>query len=421
MKTVHILGGGTFSHVHNHLAMAAPAFGTTARQLAAMFSTIPDIAVKLHLTKMADHNSKLVTNEDVATLVDQLVADPDTKAIIFNVALSDYAGSIDGQEPGSHAQRLQSRDGVRLMDMKMTLTPKDKIIGRIRRERKDIFVVGFKATTRFTPHEQYQVGLKLLKSNSLNLVMANDTVTRNNLIITPEEASYARTNDRDAVLRQLVDMVNSRMRLTFTRSTVVEGPAVPWAENQVPDNLFTVVNHLIDRGAYKPFMGKTVGHFAYRSDNGEIITSRRKSNFNDLADNGMIRIVPNGPDAVTAYGGKPSVGGQSQRIIFSDHPELDCIAHAHIPLKEASRNIIPVAQQWPYECGSHECGRNTSQNLREVESGIWAVHLDNHGPNIVFNRNTPAEKVIDFFEKHFDLTDKTGGCFTHEYTAAQTV
>lgn len=414
MKTVHILGGGTFSHVRNHLALAAPAFGSTARHLASLFSTIDDVKVELHLTKMADSGSNLVTNDDVAALVDELIADSDTKAIIFNVALCDYAGTVAGEQSGSHAERLKTIVGQQVMH----LTPTDKLIGRIRSKRKDIFVVGFKTTTSANPHEQYQMGLRLLKSNSLNLVLANDTVTRNNLIITPEEASYASSTDRDAVLTQLVDMVNSRMRLTFTRSTVVDGPAMPWAESAVPENLFNVVNHLIERGAYKPFMGKTVGHFAYRGDNGEIITSRRKSNFNELADTGMIRIVPEGPDAVKAFGGKPSVGGQSQRIIFADHPELDCIAHAHIPLKAESRQIVPVAEQWPYECGSHECGRNTSNNLREVEPGIWAVHLDNHGPNIVFNRNTPAERVIDFFEKHFDLADKTGGCFSHEFARA---
>lgn len=32
-KRVVILGGGTFSHVRTHLALAAPAFGTTAKQL----------------------------------------------------------------------------------------------------------------------------------------------------------------------------------------------------------------------------------------------------------------------------------------------------------------------------------------------------------------------------------------------------
>lgn len=32
-KRVVIIGGGTFSHLRTHLALAAPAFGTTAKQL----------------------------------------------------------------------------------------------------------------------------------------------------------------------------------------------------------------------------------------------------------------------------------------------------------------------------------------------------------------------------------------------------
>jgi hypothetical protein len=35
--------------------------------------------------------------------------------------------------------------------------------------------------------------------------------------------------------------------------------------------------------------------------------------------------------------------------------------------------------------------------------------LDNHGPNIVFNRNIEPEKVIDFIERNFDLTQSTDG------------
>ena len=37
MKTIYILGGGTFNHVRNHLSIAAPAFGGTARQLKEKF------------------------------------------------------------------------------------------------------------------------------------------------------------------------------------------------------------------------------------------------------------------------------------------------------------------------------------------------------------------------------------------------
>jgi hypothetical protein len=33
MKMVHIMGGETFSHIRPHLALAAPAFGNTARAI----------------------------------------------------------------------------------------------------------------------------------------------------------------------------------------------------------------------------------------------------------------------------------------------------------------------------------------------------------------------------------------------------
>ena len=38
MKKIYILGGGTFNYVRNHLALAAPAFGETARKLKTLFN-----------------------------------------------------------------------------------------------------------------------------------------------------------------------------------------------------------------------------------------------------------------------------------------------------------------------------------------------------------------------------------------------
>jgi len=410
MDTIHIIGGGTFSPVRNHLALSAMAFGETAKRLTDLLEQ-GEYSVRLHLTKMADSRSKIITNDDVKKLIEELIDDPSTKVIVMNAALCDYDGSIGDIPSGPHADRMKTQDG----DQRMRLHPADKLIGMIRKTRKDIFVVGFKSTTSASDQDQYQAGLKLLKTNSLNLVLANDLVTRQNVIVTPEESTYSKTKNRDQALRFLTKMILARTKLTFTRSTVIPGNARQWNSNNVPNSLFETVNHLINKGAYKPFLGKTVGHFAYKDGGGDIITSRRKSNFNDLSRTGMIRILPDGDDKVFAIGGKPSVGGQSQRIIFADHPELDCIAHAHVPLKEESKGIIPIAEQWPYECGSHECGQNTSSNLKEVEPGIWAVYLENHGPNVVFKRTIPSEKVIDFFDRHFDLSGKTGGIFTEEF------
>lgn len=419
MKTIHIIGGGTFSHVRAHLALGMPAFGETAIKLAELVKQevanqaigSENFEVKLHLTRMADpRNSKITTNEDVDALLTKLIADPDTKAIMFNVALADFEGMVDAQPSGKAQPRLNSKRA----DLEIKLVTKPKLIHRIREKRKDIFVVGFKTTTAKAPEDQYAAGLKLLKQNSLNLVLANDITTRNNIVIAPEETQYANTTDRDSALHILVEMMVSRMQNTFTRSTVVDGPAVPWRDPDVPTSLRQVVDHCIREGAYKPVLGKTAGHFAVKVDEKTFLTSARKTDFNELNEIGLVKVVSTGKDNVLAYGRKPSVGGQSQRIIFSEHPELDCIVHFHSPPRDGVK--VPTADQWPNECGSHECGKNTSGHLEEVDLGdgdkLKVVYLEKHGPNIVFNRATPSVKVIDFINKNFDLKQKTGGLVT---------
>lgn len=165
------------------------------------------------------------------------------------------------------------------------------------------------------------------------------------------------------------------------------------------------INHCIKAGAYKPFNGSTVGHFAVKVNKTDFITSKRKVDFNQLNEVGMVLCRSESSDSVVAYGAKPSVGGQSQRIIFNEHPELDCIVHFHCPPKPEAK--LSVRNQFPYECGSHECGKNTSEGLRQEDEDIMCVYLDNHGPNIVFNRNVHPQKVIDFIDKNFDLTKST--------------
>lgn len=424
-KRIHVIGGGTFSHVRNHLALAAPAFGGTARYIA------QKLQGELHLTKMADHTSNLVTNEDVAALVDRLVADPETAVVIFNPALCDFDADVielDGRSgetnptipSGKYADRLKTRS-FRLEESRsggppiervtrplLRITPSEKLIGRIRKERKDIYVVGFKTTTGATEQEQYLAGLNLLKENSLNLVLANDTVTRLNMVITPEESRYHVTTNRNEALDGLMDIVRHRSVLHFTRSTVVgsEADLVPWNDERIPANLRAVVDHCVKAGAYKAFRGSTAGHFAVKLEDGSFLTSRRKTNFNQ--DLRLVRVEVDGDDRVIAHGARPSVGGQSQRIVFAEHPEADCIVHAHVPLRQDAHGL-PVVPQWPRECGSHECGAATSRGLEVAAPGIKAVMLDNHGPNIVFSRTTPAEDVIRFIEQNFDLSQKTGG------------
>lgn len=414
-KKVVILGGGTASHIRNHLALCMPAYGTTARALDHLCSHRfwPQMLIDLQLTKMAWSESSLETNEDVAAFVDELIADFSVKVIFFNVAMCDFAGYILGEDidSGKYAPRLHSSS---IKNYDIGLVPKEKILKHIRKTRKDIFLVAFKTTCGATEDEQYLAGLNLLKGNSCNLVLANDTKTRVNMIITPEEARYHVTKNRDEALTQLVDMTYLRSHLTFTRSTVVAGDPIPWDSDLVPHNLRQVVDFCIQKNAYKAFRGATVGHFACKIGENEFLTSIRKSNFNDIEKLGLVRITTDGPDSVLAYGARPSVGGQSQRIVFKEHPGTDCIVHFHCPIKLGSK--VPRVSQREYECGSHECGRNTSRGLKTFTVGdntgtyvISAVFLKEHGPNIVFSRSTPARFIMKFIEDNFDLAGKTGG------------
>lgn len=413
---VYIVGGGTFSHIRNHLALAAPAFGTTARQLFELAVTRSN-TVNLVLTRMADPKSKLVTTDDLSKFALEIVEDPYAKIVFWTPAVVDFDGHVRGNSyselldpdpSGPHAERLHTSEGPRMLE----IYPAPKILPVFRQGpfgRKDLFLVAFKTTTGATPDVQYKAGLSLLKNTSANLVLANDVVTRLNMVIVPEEARYFETTNREEALEGLVHMAFDRSKNTFTRSQVVSHVGVKWDDPRIPDNLRAVVDHCIARGAYKPFEGKTVGHFAVRGPDGTIITSKRKSNFNHLRETGMVLIRPIGDDRVEAEGGKPSVGGMSQKIIFDTHPKAHCIVHMHVPPKPGAS--LSTRDQRPYECGSHGCGKNTSEGLREVAPGIQAVMLDNHGPNIVFEKDVPAEQVIEFIEANFDLENKTGGLF----------
>jgi len=283
-RQIHIFGGGTFSYVRNHLCLAAPAFGTTAKHLTELCkSKFPTMDVNLHLTKMADPQSDIVTDVDVLDKILQIKNDLTTKIIFFNVAICDYHGQVDNVESGKYADRLTTSLGK----LNMTLIPSTKILKYIRnsvirseydfsdgirgkyldqfvdlfvdfdlerrhlhniahdKNRKDIFLVAFKTTCGATEQEQYIAGLDLLKKNSCNLVLANDTKNRLNMIITPEEAKYHVTTDRQEALKQLVDMTFHRSHLSFTRATVVDGKPIGWNSNLVYPSLRAVVNHVL--------------------------------------------------------------------------------------------------------------------------------------------------------------------------------
>lgn len=255
-----IFGGGTFSHVRNHLALAAPAFGSTARQLHEM---IP--GSELILTKMADPTSHLVTNQDVMNCVDEVCRDPNLKAIIFNVALCDFDGQVDDVPSGSHANRLKTREG----SQKMTLTPAEKVISRIKKARPDVIVVGFKTTTNATLDEQSVAAENLLRSNNLDWVLANDTVTRVNFIVGAGSQLVYSNEQRKYALGNLARFVHTRVRNVAPTAKV--GNTVCMNEaSRVFGNAIVEGNVLLD--------DSTVDYHAIVKGDVELVASRVSGN-----------------------------------------------------------------------------------------------------------------------------------------------
>lgn len=224
-KKVHIIGGGTFNYVRNHLALAAPAFGNTARKLHEKASAcMPEMDIVLHLTRMAGGGYEApVTNNDLIKLIQVLTGDPDTKIIFlsasvcdWNLAVSDDSNIDDfvslSRSPGlnkpslvakrKYAKRLNTNAEYH----KSLLVPASKIISSVKLYRKDIFLVGFKQTCGESEDETYIKGLRLCKDSLCDLVLANDIQTRLNMIVTPREEKLNVSKDRDAVLSCLIDM-----------------------------------------------------------------------------------------------------------------------------------------------------------------------------------------------------------------------
>lgn len=392
-----ILGGGTFEPIRNHLALCAPAFGTTAIKLNKL---IPNS--ELILTKMVDRGSKIVSNDDVAGLIDGLILDPTVGTIILNIAFSDFKTKpINGVENGFHADRLETAKG----DLTVELTPTEKIISTIRQRRPDIFLVGFKTTTNKGSEDQFAIALKMMKSSKCNLVLANDTVTRNNMVITAEESIYGETTNREDVLKELAEITIMRSNLTYNPSKFISGESFPMSK--CPNTFQEVVKFLVMNGGFIENNGNgfTPGHFCYRNSDNSFYSSQRKANHNLVFSEGLSLVSVINDEFIVSGSRKASVGARSQWLILSDNPGYDCIIHTHNPLKEDS--FVPIVEQRPFQCGSLECGLNTVQNMEFVDGiRMAAVYLNKHGINLLFRSNSNPNRIIQFLKDNIVLGKK---------------
>lgn len=393
MNSIVIYGGGTFSPVRNHFSLCAPAFGGTAKQMGSIFKDYYNLTSEIVLTKMADPNSKIITNQDLWEDINLKLNNPEVKCIVLSSALCDY--DVDDAEAGWHGERLLTVEGNISLDLK----PSEKIIDKIRRLRPDIFLVGFKTTTNKSSNDQFSIGLKMMKRSKCNLVLANDTITRHNIIITPEETYYG-AGDRNSTIKELCEMIVLRYDLTYSRSNLIDNNNVDI--KHTPQTFQEVIHYLVENGGFIENNGNgfTPGHFCYRNMNNGFLCSQRKADHNLVYLEGMSQVMWEDDKIYVSGKRKASVGATSQRLLLESNPEYDCIVHTHNPIKPDS--VVNVVEQKPYQCGSLECGVNTLEGLGDY--GICkAVYLNKHGINILFNSKTPSRDIIQFIKDNVQL------------------
>lgn len=127
---------------------------------------------------MADSNSPLIYNEDLDKyLCDIILPDEDVKAIVMNAAICDFE-----MENPSNEARLSSAK-----DYQATLKGvQGKIVAKIKQRRPDITVAGFKTTHGASKVEQVAKAFASMAANNLDMVLANDLDSRNNILITKD-------------------------------------------------------------------------------------------------------------------------------------------------------------------------------------------------------------------------------------------
>ena len=204
----YVVAGGTMVHVRPHFALCAPAFGRVGAQIAERLASRDAVLLRTSMASggescdeertifAAAGIDRLETNDDLGRLLDHLVADSRTRCIVLAAAVCDWVpvelthAEATTREFGKDAPRLRTAEGA----THLQLAPSDKLIGRVRRERDDVFLVAFKATAGLEPDQTCARGLGLLEGSGANLVLANDVQRGTNIVVTAvEEPHYAKS------------------------------------------------------------------------------------------------------------------------------------------------------------------------------------------------------------------------------------
>lgn len=212
MKAIYIITGGSMVHVTPHFALCAPAYGQVGveiyNRLSAHVTVQPNCAdYQIHLikTRMAGPNAPTTiehltglgispspeSNHDLKVLVNRLVQEPETAALIVAAAICDFEPvELTAVTSDRFVNMTQfGKDQARLHHVKslmLELRPSEKVIDNVKQNRSDLRLVTFKTTAGLNEDELFAQASYNLERSQSDLVFANDIQHHLNLVVTPE-------------------------------------------------------------------------------------------------------------------------------------------------------------------------------------------------------------------------------------------
>lgn len=388
-KQVYVVAGGTHSQNSNtnhicEIAFADEKIGETLHSLLTQRFAENANCEKVHTKQFSKHKKgfETCTNHELQNAFSHYVG-PDRIVVI--------AASLCSPDSSTPKEKgIETRPYA------------EEAIAHIKGSSRETFVVAYKQTQCTSTEHQYKIALTFLRKTKINLVLCFDSQLQVWMVVAPEEATYHVTTDRMECFKGLVDMIWHRCQNTYVRTNVIVGDMIQLEKSSTISVEFKqIMNHCMANHVFKLCNGITVGHFAYKLNDEKFYSSIRKYDHRERV---VMTEVRASEDKIICVGGKPSAGVQVQRMIFKEHPELNCVLHFHCPLLPSVS--LPTTSQREFDCGSLECAKNTLQAMRKAEH-IWVAYSENHGPTLAFNHSHYRE-VMKFMDRHFCFDSKTG-------------
>lgn len=338
----------------------------------------------------------------------ELVNEPKSDITVLCMAASDYG-------PDFTEGKISSSEG----DMNLALHELPKIITEVKRERGDIFLVGFKFLMNKSPDELIEVAYRSMLRDKQDIAVANvavDAMEYDQLktyILTVEKGIIP--VDRDDLSRVLVDTIESRFSRNHYRTAHTKVERLPLPEDDV-DRFLGQGRRLSQLALFAPYLDgshEEFGFLAQRTNQGTLITgrgsSKSKGNVDEIA---LVTAVDeaNCGLEVTSTGKKAALNANLAHLILEHRPEVNVIVHSHIDHVDAVRSV-----------------RQTAPSTREdwdavkpfVLDGESIIHQPYHGLLILLEDLAELQGVLErnrIYEAHPEHYDMAYGRFQSSTT-----